>query len=135
MFAAAVDARLGKWLADTCRFGLTEYRALLLLSGAPERELRIHDLAEQVGLNQSSVTRLLGRLEAKSLTYRDTCPDDGRGVFAVITEKGLDLVQELREPFEAKVVETLDDVAALGPALEPRQLSMAFAAIGAHLWA
>ena len=87
VFASLIDARLGKWLTTHHGVGLTEYWALMYLAESPTRELRVNDLAAKIGLNQSSVTRLLGRLEAKGLSLRDTCPHDGRGVFAVITDK------------------------------------------------
>ena len=130
VFASAVDASLGKWLLDAYRVGLTEYRALAHLTQAPDKELRVNDLAQRVGLNQSSVTRLVSRLEAKSLTRRDICPDDGRGVYAVITEQGEDLIREVRGPYEERVRELLGDVAAHYPQLEARQLSRALSDIG-----
>lgn len=130
LFTSAVDTRLSKWLAETYNLGLTEYRALLLLSRAPHKELRVNDLAQQVGLNQSSVTRLLGRLEAKSLTYRDTCPEDGRGVYAVIADKGTALLQKVREPYESKVIELLEEVANQQVGLDRHQVSKAFMNIG-----
>lgn len=133
LFTSAVDSGLGKWLADTYSLGLTEYRALLLLSRAPHKELRVNDLAQQVGLNQSSVTRLLGRLEAKSLTYRDTCPDDGRGVYAVIADKGFVLLQEVRGPYEKKVVELLEEVADQQIGVDRRDVSRAFMSVAGLL--
>lgn len=130
VFASAVDASLGGWLLDAYRIGLTEYSALAHLAQAPDKELRVNDLAQRVGLNQSSVTRLVSRLEAKNLTRRDTCPDDGRGVYAVITEQGEDLIREVRGPYEERVRELLGDVAAHYPQLEARQLSRALSDIG-----
>lgn len=41
-----------------------------------------------MGLGQSSVTRLVGRLGAAGFAFRDLCPNDKRGVYAVITEEG-----------------------------------------------
>lgn len=132
-FASAVEARLGKWLADNHNLGLTEYRALVLLSRAPDRELRVNDLAQQVGLNQSSVTRLLGRLEAKSLTYRDICPEDGRGVYAVLADRGRTALRESHAAYEAKVAEILVEVADLGAGINRRQVSDALAVISGLL--
>ncbi|PZP28633.1 MAG: MarR family transcriptional regulator [Kocuria rhizophila] len=127
---AAVDTTLGKWLVDNYGIGLTEYRAALHLSRASDRELRISELAQRVGLNQSSVTRLVGRMETKDLAFRDTCPDDGRGVYAVITEGGLDAVKEIREPYEAKIRELLSGAAKEYPQLDLVDLNRAFGVIG-----
>ena len=104
---SAVDATLGKWLTETHNIGLTDYHAVLHLSRASDRELRINELAQRVHLNQSSATRLVGRLEAKGLAFRDTCPDDRRGVYEVLTDHGVDVVNTIRESYETKLGELL----------------------------
>lgn len=102
-----IEATLNKWLSQHHGLGLTDYRALTLLNEAADRELRITELATQVGLNQSSTTRLVARLEAKELAVRDTCPDDGRGVYAVITEHGQMLARELAKDYNKRLGELL----------------------------
>ena len=129
-FVATVEASLGRWLTANHGLGLTEYRALVHLSKAPDRELRINDLARQVGLNQSSVTRLLSRLESKALAYRDTCPDDGRGIFAVLTDEGQAAVNEVREPYETTLSNLVADIAAQTAGPGGHQLGRALTAIG-----
>ena len=99
-----IEAALNKWLTQSHGLGLTDFRALTLLSESPDRELRITELSTQVGLNQSSTTRLVARLETKGLVVRDTCPDDGRGIYAVITEAGLTLVQTLAKSYNERLV-------------------------------
>jgi DNA-binding MarR family transcriptional regulator len=131
VFASAVDAGLGKWLTDRYSIGLTEYRAIAHLAQASDKELRVNDLAQKVGLNQSSVTRLVSRLEAKGLTVRDVCPDDGRGVYAVVTERGEALLQEVRAPYEERLLELLRDAETHYPHLDANRLRSAFASIGA----
>lgn len=127
---SAVDATLGKWLTDSYGIGLTEYRAVLHLSRAADRELRITELAHKVGLNLSSTTRLVGRMESKKLAFRDTCPDDGRGVYAVVTDRGLDAIKEIQEPFESKIHELLQGVHRQYPQLDLSGLDDTFCAIG-----
>lgn len=102
-----IETSLNLWLSQSHGLGLTDYRALTLLSEAPDRELRISELATRIGLNQSSTTRLVGRLELKGLVTRDTCPEDGRGVYAVITETGLDLTHELTTSYSEKLTKLL----------------------------
>lgn len=125
----SVDTTLGKWLMETYGIGLTEYRAMAYLSKATDRELRINELANMVGLNQSSVTRLVGRLEGKEYVYRDTCPDDGRGVFAVITEHGIARVKDIHEPYESKISALLQDLATHYPQLDLAGLDRAFGSV------
>ncbi len=128
---AAVDVALGKWLVDTYGIGLTEYRAALHLSRAADRELRLNVLAHKVSLNQSSVTRLVERLERKEVAVRDTCPDDGRGVYAVLTDRGAALVREVAEPYEAKLEELLGSAAQHNPHLDLVGLESSFAKVSA----
>lgn len=129
-FASAVDTSLSKWLMDAHRIGLTDYRALTFLSEASDKELRVSDLALRVGLNQSSVTRLVSRLEAKDLARRDLCPDDRRGVYAVITEQGEALLREVRAPYEEHLRELLAKAGAHFPEMDASMLGRALRDIG-----
>src|SRR3954454_4445570 len=67
---------------------LTSYEVLINLQAAPGRRRRMAELADGVLLSRSGMTRLVDRLERDGLLVRDACTDDGRGTFAVLTEKG-----------------------------------------------
>lgn len=123
---SAVDTSLGKWLATKYHIGLTEYRALQHINASPTHELRITELAQKLGLNQSSVTRLVGRMEDKNLAFRDTCPDDARGIFAVITDHGSETTARLQGVYDAKVRELLQSATEQFPHLEDAPLGSAF---------
>lgn len=64
------------------------YDALLCLYEAPERQLRLSDLAKAALLSRSGLTRLVDRLEGAGLLARATVPEDGRGAVAVLTPAG-----------------------------------------------
>ena len=68
---------------------LSTYDVLIELYEAPERRLRMHELAERVVLSRSGLTRLVDRLEAEGLLQRDRSGTDRRGAYAVITEQGI----------------------------------------------
>lgn len=85
---ANVETDLGKMLQAQHDLGLSEYRALEALARSENNELRMQELAAQLLLNQSSVSRLVERLERADLTVRDLCPDDKRGVYTVLTQNG-----------------------------------------------
>ncbi|MFD4509852.1 MarR family winged helix-turn-helix transcriptional regulator [Streptomyces sp. NPDC058457] len=85
---AHVERQLTQALQRRHGIGLSEFRALECLVQAEDGELRMQELADKVGLGQSSVTRLVGRLFAAGFAFRDLCPDDKRGVYAVITDDG-----------------------------------------------
>lgn len=65
------------------------YDVLIELFEAPERRLRLHELARKVVLSRSGLTRLVDRLEAAGFLQRQPDPNDRRGFFAVITDEGI----------------------------------------------
>ena len=71
------------------------YDVLWALKQAPEQQLRLSDLADQVLLSRSNLTRLLDRLEKKGLVQREACPTDRRGTFAVLTQAGSDMQERM----------------------------------------
>jgi DNA-binding MarR family transcriptional regulator len=84
---------------------LSSYDVLIYLQGAPEKRLRMAELADSVLLSRSGVTRLVDRLERDGLLVRDACTDDGRGLFAVLTEKGEEVLARARPTHLAGVRE------------------------------
>jgi DNA-binding MarR family transcriptional regulator len=80
----ALDAEL----LATHYLPLTSYEVLINLQAAPGRRRRMAELADGVLLSRSGMTRLVDRLEREGLLERDACTDDGRGTYAVLTEKG-----------------------------------------------
>src|SRR5690349_5239832 len=74
---------------------VVQHRVLVLLATAGE--LSIGALAEQLGVNQSSVSRLCDRLERMQLTERIPSPDDGRAVCVRITRKGRRVVRTVHQ--------------------------------------
>ena len=75
---------------------LTSYDVLIYLRSAPDKRLRMAELADSVLLSRSGVTRLVDRLVREGLSVRDSCESDGRGSFAVLTEKGEELLARAR---------------------------------------
>lgn len=68
---------------------LASYDVLVQLAEAPERRLRMTDLAGAVLLSRSGLTRLVDRLTRDGLVARQACEDDARGTYAVLTPAGL----------------------------------------------
>ena len=78
------------------RLPLTSYEVLINLQAAPGKRRRMAELADSVLLSRSGMTRLVDRLEREGLLERDTCTDDGRGTFAVLTDKGEETLARTR---------------------------------------
>ena len=114
---ARVESRLATALQRRHGIGLSEFRALGHLAASPTSELRMQELAGKVGLNQSSVTRLVARLNAADLAYRDLCPDDKRGVYTVITETGRARYAEASRTYEETLSRALEEAGQEDPQL------------------
>jgi DNA-binding MarR family transcriptional regulator len=76
-------------LLDGPGMSLSEYTALMHLSEAPNRRLRMSDLAAACAISISGMTRIVNRLEERDLLRRERCPADGRAWNAVLTDAGL----------------------------------------------
>lgn len=101
---ANVEADLVKVLQARHGLGLSEYRALEILARSQNSELRMQELATHLRLNQSSVSRMVERLERAGFTVRDLCPDDKRGVYTVLTKDGRARLERAQPDYE-KVLE------------------------------
>jgi DNA-binding MarR family transcriptional regulator len=67
---------------------LSSYEVLMYLNDAEGRRMRMRDLAASVILSRSGLTRLADRLEREGLIRRESCDDDARGAYAVLTPAG-----------------------------------------------
>jgi DNA-binding MarR family transcriptional regulator len=81
---AVLDAELNA--GHGLSFG--DYEVLVVLSEAPDRQLRMSELAELLCLSPSGLTRRLDRLTRDDLVERRQCPSDRRGTYAVLTDAG-----------------------------------------------
>lgn len=68
---------------------------LLRLGRSPGQRLRMADLAAQVALSPSGLTRAVDRLEEAGLVRRAVCPSDRRGAYAELTDKGRRRLDEM----------------------------------------
>ncbi|MCX4706786.1 MarR family transcriptional regulator [Streptomyces sp. NBC_01352] len=75
----------------------TEYLVLMFLSEAPERTLRLADLAAHCHKSPSAISRAVGRLEVDGLVRRAQASDDGRGANAILTDVGLARLGQARD--------------------------------------
>jgi DNA-binding MarR family transcriptional regulator len=90
--AAAID-RIERDLAEEGLMPLSWYDVLLALYEAPERKLRMHELAHAILVTRGGLTRLVARIEGAGLLRREPDPSDGRGLYAVLTEEGLEALR------------------------------------------
>src|SRR6478735_494695 len=98
---------------------VNEYDVLFTLSRCPSGWLRLNELNDNVLLSQSSLSRLVDRLEKRGLVERMPAPDDGRGVLLKLTEEGAAMQKEIGREHVRDIAEL---VAPALTAAEQREL-------------
>ena len=91
---AAVMSTVGRELDRGAGIPVAWFEVLLRLARSPEQRLRMGELAAQVGLSTSGLTRLIDRIEEAGYVERRACPTDRRGAEAAITKAGLALLRK-----------------------------------------
>lgn len=91
---AALMRRFDGRLGTMHGIGFGDFTVLLALSRAPGARLRRIDLAGELGLTASAVTRILIPLEKIGLVKRQRDPHDARVGYATLTESGKRILAE-----------------------------------------
>jgi DNA-binding MarR family transcriptional regulator len=91
--STGVLAMLDNELQAEHGLSLGDYEVLVYLSEAPGRALRMSELAEQLHLSPSGITRRVDGLVKSGFVERHPCPSDRRGSNAVLTPLGLKHLQ------------------------------------------
>lgn len=121
---------LGHDLEERCGLSVHEYEVMVRLSEAPNRTLRMSQLASDLAHSRSRLTHTISRMESAGLVERVACASDARGVNCVLTETGWQTLVAAAPDHVASVRERLvdvlteDELAALGTAM---------AKVGEHL--
>lgn len=91
---AALTRELSAALVASHGLTINDYGCLLLLSRVGEQGMRRIDLANELQLSPSGITRLLDRLEDQGLVGKGECKEDARVSYAVLTDAGLAKIEE-----------------------------------------
>ena len=67
---------------------MADYEVLAQLSDAPDRTMRMSELAEVAMISRSRLSHRIKVMEREGWVRREACPDDKRGYFAIMTPKG-----------------------------------------------
>jgi DNA-binding MarR family transcriptional regulator len=102
---AAVTRQLSARLESDHGLTLSDFDVLVQLFHAEGHRLRRVDLARQVLLTASGITRLLDGLERAGLVAKERCSTDARVTYAVLTEAGHEKVAAARETHAADIEE------------------------------
>ena len=78
-------------------FGISsaQYNVLRILRGHYPKPCTINTIIDRMIDSMSNASRIVDRLEAKELVVREVCPVDRRAKDVLITQKGLELLDEI----------------------------------------
>ena len=80
-------------LAESHQLSVSEVEVLILLARAKDRAMRRVDIANEVMLSPSGITRMLDRLEDAGLVEKRACDSDARVSYAALTERGMEEIK------------------------------------------
>ncbi|MGX2994461.1 MarR family winged helix-turn-helix transcriptional regulator [Streptomyces sp. JNUCC 64] len=117
---------------DLQPFGLTinDYEILVNLSESDEHRMRMSDLAASTLQSKSRLSHQITRMENAELVRREHCESDRRGLYAVLTEHGLETMRKVAPYHVASVRRHFMDL--IGPE-DLETLHKALTPIAEHL--
>jgi DNA-binding MarR family transcriptional regulator len=127
---ALLDAQLNRDLLEEHQLALADYELLVRLSEAPGGQIRMSALAGQVASSKSRISHQVGRMEEVGLVRRQESPGDRRGVLAVLTNHGQEV---LRSAAPTHVRSVRDNLLDLLSDQERRVLAEVFERVVSHL--
>lgn len=106
---ALLHDRIDRDLREAHDLSSAEYEVLVRLSEAPDRQLRMAELAEICNQSRSRLSHTIDRLQRDGLVTRQHCAADRRGVWAELTEEGFARLEVAARTHVAGVREYLVD--------------------------
>jgi DNA-binding MarR family transcriptional regulator len=110
---ATLTRELSASLLEEHGLTINDYGCLLLLSRAGEEGMRRIDLANELRLSPSGITRLLDRLEDQDLVGKGACKEDARVSYAILTDAGLAKLKDAApghiEDIERRLADVMDE--------------------------
>lgn len=114
-----LEATLARQMQHESGTSMSDFAVLVQLTEADQGRVRIVQLAETLQWERSRLSHHLTRMEKRGLTRRQECPEDGRGAYAVVTDQGRAMTEQVA-PGHARTVRALmfdplsaDELAAL----------------------
>lgn len=98
-----LPAELDAYLERSADLSHAEYGVLRCLSLSEDREIHMSRLAATASVTPSHLSRIVGRLEKRSLLARSADPTDARKTLARLTPSGSELLAEVEPGYVAEV--------------------------------
>jgi DNA-binding MarR family transcriptional regulator len=100
---ARVTRAIGRDLADAGLPDLGWYDLLWTLYRRPGRSLRVKELADEVVLSPTAMSRFVDRVEAAGYVQRRPDPDDRRALQVTLTDEGVELLRRMWPVYAAGI--------------------------------
>lgn len=101
-----LETLLDERLRETTGLSLMDYHLLMLLAAAPDRRLRMSELADKMVFSRSRITYQINSMTKRGLVLREPVPEDRRGYRAVLTASGADVLHDAM-PLHAESIREL----------------------------
>ena len=85
----ALHNRLEEELRAATGLSMSDYHVMVVLSEVPGRRLRMGELAGRLVFSPSRLTYQISSMIRRGLVRKQSCPEDGRGQEAVLTDAGM----------------------------------------------
>ncbi|MEY9841758.1 MarR family winged helix-turn-helix transcriptional regulator [Streptacidiphilus sp. EB103A] len=92
--SALLEDTLDQQLRSTAGITHLYYTVMVHLSDAPQRRLRMTDLAERLNIARGRLTYVVSRLEAEGWVRREECATDKRSQLAILTDEGMTALEQ-----------------------------------------
>src|SRR5919204_2635166 len=98
---ARVTRAISRDLAAAGLPDLSWYDLLWALRRQPRRRLRVNELAREVVLSPTAMSRFVDRAEAAGVVRREPDPDDRRALQIALTDEGIELLRRMGPLYES----------------------------------
>ncbi|RMB61524.1 MarR family winged helix-turn-helix transcriptional regulator [Tessaracoccus antarcticus] len=103
---AQLPAALHRQLQRDSGLSLQDFEVLVHLTETADHRSRVADLAQALQWERSRLSHHVKRMETRGLVLREECLEDGRGAYVVLTEAGLEAIENAA-PGHAQTVKEL----------------------------
>ena len=100
---AQITRRINRDLAAADLPDLSWYDLLWAIYKQPERALRVNELAREVVLSPTAMSRFVDRVEKEGYVRREPDPSDRRALQITITDAGVELLRRMWPIYEAGI--------------------------------
>lgn len=105
-----LDLSLERRLQSDVGISGADFEILTALFDEPSKRRRSGQLGEIIGWEKSRVSHQIARMEQRGLVARETCDDDARGVWVVLTAEGDRALPRAARDHDAAIRQYLLDV-------------------------